>query len=64
MVCAPLISLSLPMTLNDFQFLSNKSNSNNGAQLALHDSCGWLAYVLFLIVLMLVTIIIRELMLI
>jgi hypothetical protein len=43
-----LISLSLPMSLNDVQFLSNKSNSNNGARLALHDSCGWLEYSLFL----------------
>jgi hypothetical protein len=43
-----LILLSLLESLNDVQFLFNKSNSNNGAHLALHDSCGWLAYVLFL----------------
>jgi hypothetical protein len=41
-------SHSLPTSLNDPQLLSNKSNTNNGALLALHDSCGWLAYILFL----------------
>jgi hypothetical protein len=42
------ISLSLPTSLNDLQFLSSESSSNNGAQLSLDDSYGWLAHVLFL----------------
>jgi hypothetical protein len=38
----------LSMSLIEFQFISSISNSTIRAMLALHDPCGWLAYVLFL----------------
>jgi hypothetical protein len=44
---------TLHLTLSTYEFecssiLIHKSNSNNGVLPALHDSCGWPAYVLFL----------------
>ena len=44
----PLSHSILSMSLFEFQFISFISNSVIGAMLALHGSCGWLAYVLFL----------------
>jgi hypothetical protein len=38
------------MSLNDLKFSFNESNSNNGALLALHDSCGWLADIYALLI--------------